>query len=81
MSVELLRDYKRQNPRKYALKYGDRTPEEAAELLKPSSPFMTGAVKVEIVGTKDIEVDFKEPEVPVNLPVVAEEAPKKRKVK
>lgn len=90
MNVELLRSYKAQNPRKFILKFGDVTPEEAAEKLKPSMPFHTGAVKVEITGKEEVEVGFKEVEVATEtefnlgeLPAEAvEEKPKKtRKVK
>lgn len=78
MSVELLRRYKQQNPWKYSLKYGERTPEEAAELLKPTNPFLTGATKVEVAVTPSVETTFT-PEPVIEQPL--EEKPKRiRKV-
>jgi hypothetical protein len=81
--LDLLRRYKVQNPRKYALKFGDKLPEEV--VLKPANPFNTGSVKVEVGQAKAVEMELKEPAPepvfapPVVAPTLQEEpkAPKK----
>lgn len=80
--LELLRNYKLQNPAKYLHKYGDVTPEEALKKLKPNNPFNLGGVKFEISEKKEKEMDFlevKAPEIMVTEPAPQEapEAPKK----
>ena len=77
--LELLRNYKLQNPAKYLHKYGNVTPEEALKKLKPNKPFNLGGVKFEISEKKEKEMDFlevKAPEVTVVSEQVASDAPK-----
>lgn len=57
--LELLRAYKKQNPWKYVLKYGDKQPEEIA--LTPNKPFSTGEIKVEVATAPELEVEFEAP--------------------
>lgn len=56
--LELLRQYKQQNPKKFIQKYGDVTPEEAAAKLTPNKPFVTGGVKMEFAEKKEKEMEF-----------------------
>lgn len=65
--IALLKAYKLQNPRKYALKYGDKTPEEIT--LPPAAPFLTGSVKIEMGETKEVEQEFKPAPEPAPAPV------------
>lgn len=59
--IQLLRNYKAQNPRKYFQKYGDLLPEEAVQKLKVAPVFPEGPVKVVIGEKKEVEMEFKEP--------------------
>jgi hypothetical protein len=62
--IQLLRNYKAQNPRKYFQKYGDLLPEEAVQKLKVAPVYPSGPVKVEIGVKKEVEMEFKpEPDV------------------
>jgi hypothetical protein len=61
--LDLLRNYKAQNPKKYVQKFGDVPPEEA--VLKSGNPFFTSTVKVDIGEKTEIEQKFVEPVQPV----------------
>lgn len=63
LTIELLRNYKQQNPGKYLKKYGDRSPEEvfADPKVNKFAPVFVNSVKVEIQEKKDKEMEFKDP--------------------
>lgn len=69
----MLEAYKQQNPRKYAIKYGDRTIEEILAGTQPEPPKPETTVKVEITKKEELETSFAE-----ELPEVEAPAPKKR---
>ncbi len=56
--TELLRLYKKQNPAKYKLKFGDKKPEEV--VLAKNQPLDAGRVKVDVRQPATIEAEFEE---------------------
>jgi hypothetical protein len=77
MNAEFYKQYKTQNPAKYAIKYGEKTPEELAGIEVPASPEIEGPVKVVMNAPKEIEMEFK-PEPDIITPVVKKKVVKKK---
>lgn len=62
LTRELLIRYQRQNPRKYALKYGDKTPDAVMESLLPQPVIVDPSpVKVEVAAAENVETSFTQP--------------------
>lgn len=85
MNAEFYRAYKRQNPVKYAIKYGDKTPEELASPTQGLDPAPT--INMVIKPVKEVETAFSqeapiaEIAPPVAPPVPQVEKPKKPRKK
>jgi hypothetical protein len=71
MDLELLRNYRKQNPEKYKIKFGDKLPEEIE--LSPNLPPPIGPVKVEITKKEEIEPQFEDKSIDLTADILKKE--------